>query len=152
MNLKAVCLVIALLSTACAASGATMSTNPVFQSIEYGNGGHGVVKNVAIVYGSISLPAGRASNKTLAASPLATVYEAFTVTVPESVTIRWTSADGQDHEVIAPARSIIRDAACFHGFQFFFVDDHVDVYLLNRKYDCSKVLDVERIKVYSSAR
>jgi len=71
MNLKAVCLVIALLSTACAASGATMSTNPVFQSIEYGNGGHGVVKNVAIVYGSISLPAGRASNKTLAASPLA---------------------------------------------------------------------------------
>jgi len=48
-------------------------------------------------------------------------------------------------------RSFIQDAACFHGFQFFFVDDHVDIYLVSRKYDCSKLLDVEKTKVFSSA-
>ena len=38
--------------------------------------------------------------------------------------------------------------ACFHGFRFVFVNDHVDIYLLKRKYDCTKLLDLEQIKVY----
>lgn len=128
-----------------------MTTEPVFQRIEVGNDGVGVVQNVVISYGTLTVPAG-SMHRTLSPSHMPVISESWTISVPENVAIHWTSADGKPHEAVAPVRDFIRDAGCFHGFQFFFVDDHVDIYLLTRKYDCSKLLDVEKIKVYSSAK
>ncbi|HZR34417.1 MAG TPA: hypothetical protein VFA75_03500 [Nevskia sp.] len=142
-------LAVACVSVACAEREAT-TPKPVFQRLEVGNDGVGVVQNVVIAYGALTVPAGT-MHRTFSPSHMPVVSESWTISVPERVAISWTSADGQSHDVVAPMRSFIQDAACFHGFQFFFVDDHVDIYLVSRKYDCSKLLDVEKTKVFSSA-
>jgi hypothetical protein len=68
--------------------------------------------------------------------------------VPNTATIRWTSADGQRHEVVAPIRSFFQDTAHLYGFRFFFVDDHVDIYLLKNRNPGPGMPDIERIKVF----
>ena len=136
------------IGAACAWAG-TMTTEPVFHNLEFGNDGKGVVRDVAVTYGDIRVPAGNA-HKVFGPNHMATVTEVRTLPVPENATIEWSSADGQHHEATAPMRSLIQDPNCFHGFRFFFVDDHVDIYLLSRKHDCSKVLDVGRTKVYTT--
>jgi len=140
------CGAFALLSAICA-EAAPMTAEPVFQSFQFGNRGQGVVQDVEILYGGRTLPRG-VMNKTFKPSEWKLLSEAEVVPIPDEATIRWTSADGQHHQVVAPVRSFIKDAACFHGFQFVFIDDHVDIYLVQRKYDCTKILELEHTKVY----
>ena len=136
---------LACLGVICA-QAAPMTTKPIYQSFEFVNNGQGAVSGVEVIYGSVALPRGVA-NKNFP-SHMIPMTESEVVPVPDTATIRWFSADGQRHEVVAPVRSFIHDAACFHGFRFLFVDDHVDIYLVRRMYDCTKLLDLERIKVY----
>ena len=137
--------VLACLAVICA-QAATMTTKPLFQRFEFVNGGQGAVNGVEVIYGAATLPrGGRPRNFP---QDMLTLSDSEVVPVPDSATIRWTLADGQHHEIVAPVRKFIDNIACFHGFRFVFVNDHVDIYLLKRKYDCTKLLDLEQIKVY----
>jgi hypothetical protein len=64
--------------------------------------------------------------------------------------VSWYSRDGKLHSVAVPTRELIKDWSVFVGFKFFFVDDHLDVYLLtNRAQRVDKYLDVIETKVFS---
>jgi hypothetical protein len=132
---------------AVSAQGASMSDEPLYQTFEFGNFGHGAVTAVQITYGALTLPRGFA-HKNFGPVNRVTTAESEVSRVPESVTIRWTSADAQRHEVVAPIRSVVHDRSCLHGFRFAFVDDHVDIYLISRVRDCSKLLDTKETKVF----
>ena len=137
--------VLACLAAICA-QAATMTTEPLYQRFEFRNDGQSAVTGVTVVYGAATLPRGGRPRDF--PYHMLTLSESEVVPVPDSATIRWTSADGQHHEIVAPVRKFIDNIACFHGFRFVFVNDHVDIYLLKRKYDCTKLLDLEQIKVY----
>lgn len=138
--------ILLLLGSLCAMGG-PMRNERVFQAFEFGNYGQGSVTGVEIAYGPITIPRGTAHRDYEPVHRVLT-RETEVISVPESAAIRWTSADGQHHEVTAPMRSFIQDASCFHGFRFQFVDDHVDVYLISRVGDCAKLLNTKLTKVF----
>jgi hypothetical protein len=123
----------------------TMTTRPVYQRFEFRNGGRGV-NDVEVVYGAVTLP--RGGRPRSFPYQMLTLSESEVVPIPDTATIRWTSADGLHNEIVAPVRTFIDDIRCFHGFEFRFVDDQLEIYRLKRMYDCTKLLDLERIKVY----
>jgi hypothetical protein len=129
----------------------SMTTKPILQAFEFGNDGEGVVVGVTVDYSGVSLPAG-GEHKRFGPHHGPTVSEVRELPVPDTATIRWTSADGQRHEVVAPIRSFTHDTAHLFGFRFFFVDDHVDIYLLRNRHPGSGMPDIERIKVFPPAQ
>lgn len=137
-----------MMSSSCAQAELAMD-RAVFQRFEFGNDGHEAVHGVKIHYGRIVIPSGTA-NGDYEPSHMTAVSESQTVPVPESADVRWISGDGREHDVTIPIRSLVDNPSCFHGFRFFFVDDHIDIYMLSRKRDCSHIVEIERTKVYSS--
>lgn len=123
----------------------------VSQIFEFGNDGHGIVRDVKVHYGSLVIPSGTAHSE-FDPNHMTPVSEAWDAVIPESAEIHWVSAGGSAHDVTAPIRSFVLKPSCFDGFRFMFVDDHVDLYIINRKGDCTKLFDVETTKVFSSKR
>lgn len=140
--------VVALSTVGCVRAEMAMS-GKVFQMFEFGNDGKGEVHDVRIQYGSFVIPTGTA-NSDYKPSHMMAVSESLTVPIPESAKIHWISADSKVHDITAPIRSFVENPQCFYGFRFFFVDEHVDIYVLNRTGDCSRLQGVERTKVFSS--
>jgi hypothetical protein len=128
-----------------------MISRPVYHGLDVGNYGNGTVRNVIISYGSLTVPAGD-MHRTLPPTHSTLISESWSVAVPEEAIIKWTSDNGRAYEIVAPMRSLVGDLDSFHGFQFLFIDDHVDIYVLHRKKTNSKFLDVERSKAFSSSQ
>lgn len=140
--------IVAMLTVGCVRAEMAMS-GKVLQMFEFGNDGKGEVHDVRIQYGNFVIPTGTA-NSDYKPSHMIAVSEDLTVPIPESAEIHWISADSKVHDITAPIRSFVENPPCFYGFRFFFVDDHVDVYVLNRTGDCSRLQGIERTKVFSS--
>lgn len=122
----------------------------MFQRFEFGNDGRGEVRAVKVRYGDFVIPSGTA-NSDYKPSHLVAFSETLTIPIPDAAEIHWISADGKSHEANAPMGSFVGNPACFHGFRFFFADDRVDIYVLNRKGDCRQMQGIERTLVFSSA-
>jgi hypothetical protein len=54
------------------------------------------------------------------------------IAIPEVAQVMWESEDGLKHEADIPIRSLIKDFSNFYGWQFLFVDDRLDVYILSK--------------------
>lgn len=132
-------LLIVLLLGGCSivADGSIMEKQVVFQSILVGNGGQGTITNPQILFEGISLI--NKFQKDFAPikkgwkgiAPM--VIETMDLPIPETAEITWQSEDNRMHSVTAPIRSIIRDRDLFYGFHFVFVDDHVEIFLIEKK-------------------
>lgn len=138
----------ALLAAGCVRAEGVMS-GKVFQRFEFGNDGQGEVRFVKVQYGKFVIPTGTA-NSDYKPSHMVAVSESLVIPIPETAEVSWISENGKQHDVTAPIRSFVDSPSCFHGFRFFFVDNHVDIYVLNRTGDCSRLQGVERTKVFSS--
>ena len=139
---------LALPTVGCARAEMSMSGKTT-QTFEFGNDGQGVIADPRIQYGKFIIPS-RTGNNKFSPNHAATYSEGMTVPVPQTAEIRWTSADGKMHTVNAPIGKFVANSECFYGFRFMFVDDHVDVYIINRTIDCGRFLNIERTKVFSS--
>lgn len=103
----------------------------IFQQFEIGNSGKGFISDFRLIYGDITFPSG--SNFTGMPAVGGTSHsEGRIVGIPEMAHVTWDSADGLKHEANVPIRSFIKDLSHFYGWQFLFVDDHLDVYLLSK--------------------
>lgn len=142
---------IATTSLVSCAMGSLDRDRVVFHSLQFGNDGTSVVTNVRVNYGGKVFPEGFAHH-TYDPNHQMTFSESHALPVPQVATVFWTSADGRDHKVEVPVGSLIEDAKRFAGFRFFFVDDHVDVYVRYKKPGWPKILDVDIKKSYSSPR
>lgn len=142
-----VCLFLFSMVVSCAGADG-ISGGARFQSFDFGNDGVGNITGGRIQYGRIKLPTGRDFDN----PPLhrTTFSETITIPVPETALITWRSQDGHSYAVDAPIRSLIRDPGIFYGFKFYFVDDHVDIYLTERINNPGPYLDVKYTKIYSS--
>jgi hypothetical protein len=132
--------------TACV-QGLTMN-RAIYHSLEFGNDGKGNVENVEVTYDTQVVPYG--THSSFAPNHRTMYSEGFNLAVPTAATIRWTSADGKGHLVEAPMRSLVGHLDTFQGFQFYFVDDHVDIYRINAKIEGTKISNMDRTKVFSS--
>ncbi len=123
----------------------------VFQSIEVGNDGRTSVHGVSILYGSDELIRGPARQQYPAGNAgLYSSSEGLTGVIPEQTKLHWVTEDDAAHDVTIQTRSLVRDFATFYGFRFYFVDEHVDVYLAEKVPNRSHHLSVKYSKVYSS--
>jgi hypothetical protein len=127
-----------------------------FQSIRIGNGGRGAIIEPQIEYGEIKLI--NRSQKVFAPPkqgrpPGDFIIEGIDLPVTESAIIKWRSEAGGAHTIVVPVQSFIYDKSVFYGFHFVFVDDHVDVYLIERKKFkvVTSALETIETKVFSSA-
>lgn len=122
----------------------------IYQQFEIGNSGDGSVRNFKITYGSITFPGG--TNFTEIPPVGGTSRsEGHVVQLPELAQVTWESADGLKHQVNVPARSLVRDLSHFYGWQFLFVDDHLDVYLLSKDRSSTVFSFRSAEKVFSSS-
>jgi hypothetical protein len=126
------------------------SKSPFYQTLEFGNDGSEKVTGINVRYGERDFPSWTASSE-LPPNHRVMKSESGNFVLPDFAEIVWIAADGKSHRATAPIRSFVHDPSCFHGFRFFFVDHHIDIYLITRRYDCSKMIDVAREKVFSSA-
>ena len=145
---KSIVAVVAAFLLAGCVSAETNMVGGVFQRFEFGNDGEGIVRNVRIMYDNLEFPT--TVQKDFGPDHVVVFSESLEIPVPESAELHWTEANGKQHNVYAPIRSMVKNPACFHGFRFFFVDDHVDIYILNRKGDCKHMQGVDTTKVFSS--
>lgn len=103
-----------------------------YQTFEIGNDGKDVVRDFKIVYGELTIPHGTNFDEIPPVHrPIG--VESRVVAIPETAEASWQAADGSKHHVRVPVRALINDLSVFYGFKFFFVDDHLDVYLLTEK-------------------
>jgi hypothetical protein len=120
-----------------------------FQRISVGNDGQGEVRDFKIVYGDFVIPHGTNFEKI---GPIHGVArsESQNISIPEVASVSWHSADGKFHEISVPIQNLIEDLPSFYGFKFYFVDDHLDVYLLSRAERIDpKFLRIVEKKVFS---
>jgi hypothetical protein len=76
--------------------------------------------------------------------------ESQEIPIPKIASISWYSGDGKFHEARVPIQDLIEDFSTFYGFKFYFVDDHLDVYvLINAKRMDPKFLRIIEKKVFS---
>lgn len=121
----------------------------VYQRFEIGNAGTKPVRNVKIVYGDLTIPHG-SNFYELPAIQGTLRSESQVVPVPDVATVSWHSGDGGKHEAVVPIRQSIRDFSRFYGWKFYFVDKHVNVYLISRKSPASsRYLELVDEQVYS---
>jgi hypothetical protein len=156
-----ICLLLVLLASACTSSAVLSGSEEshlVFQSILVGNGGKGAVTNPQIIFAGISLI--NIEQKSFAApkegwhgvAPM--VSETMDLPLPETAEVSWESADNQSHTVFVPIKNLVRDRNVFYGFRFVFIDDYVDVYLIEKrqfKVPTSNVSTVET-KAFTSVK
>lgn len=119
-----------------------------YQRFEIGNDGVGVVRDFKIVYGELTMPHGTNLDE-LPPIHRPIRSESQVVAIPEIAEVSWYSADGKMHNAIVPVRESIKDLSSFYGYRFYFVDDHLDVYLLSQKTPkTSEYLQITRTKVF----
>lgn len=107
-----------------------------------------LVKNIRIQYGEGLFPFG-SDRYGLRPDHLPHGSDTFTAPIPEFANVQWESEVGNHFHARVPMRSLIKDTRCFYGFRFSFVENQLDIYVLNKKYDCNKLIELDRIKVYS---
>jgi hypothetical protein len=138
----------------CAGCGATGGAphGTRFQSFEYGNDGVGTITNIEIHYGGLLLPSSDSARESMhpPGFHIAPFAESQDAVIPENAVAFWTSADSKRHTATLPIRALIPDLRGFSGFEFFFVDDHLDVYLKSLGPAGAKYQEVRSTKVYST--
>jgi hypothetical protein len=150
------CIVMLFVSGCVSAQSPGFMNNPIFQSIRVGNGGQKAIIEPRIEYGGAKLI--NRSQKIFAPPkpgrpPGDFVIEGVDLPITEEAIVQWKSEAGESHSIVAPVRSFIRDKNVFYGFHFVFVDDHVDIYLIQRKKFkvATTALETFEMKVFSSA-
>jgi hypothetical protein len=125
-RVSASAMLVALVAS-CGTSAPTRD-QPMLQGFDLINGGRSDVRDVEIRYGDYVFPPGGESSVVRVQKIKGLgFHQGATVSVPESAAIHWVSSDGQSHDALVPIRKWITHWDEFHGFQFIFVDDHVDV-------------------------
>lgn len=133
----------------CAFSKDNVAGREVFQRIEISNEGHQAVSGASVLYGTTQLISGPAREKYPVPNPVRYNYsQGLDSPIPDQTKIHWTTDDGIVHDEIVPTRSLVPDVATFYGFRFFFANDHVNVYLTERRPNPSGALSLKYTKVY----
>jgi hypothetical protein len=143
---------LAVLVWAALAGCATYSPDgPRLQGFDLINEGADTVSDVQIRYGDYVFPAGDASAVVRVPRIKGPgFHQGATVPIPATARIHWLTVDGQRHDVTVPISDLISDRAHFHGVQFIFVDEHVELaFVYEREPPAPDGMDV--VRVYSSA-
>lgn len=134
-----------------ATAGMLFGDRTVFQRIEVSNDGRSNVSHVSVLYGTQELIPGTARRTYPAGNAALNTYsQGMDSIIPERTHVQWETEDGTSHEATIATHSLVRDFRAFYGFRFWFVDDHVDVYLIERVPNPSHYLSLKYTKVYSS--
>jgi hypothetical protein len=138
-------LFVALVVGGCVQGGISEVHPAVYQTLEFVNDGHNVVRGVSVRYGSVNLPSGTAHQEYFP-NRITGWSESHVYPIPESMTVHWISDDGESHDVVLPGERLAREVQHFAGFRFSFVDTYVDLYVINK----NGPMELENVKVFSS--
>jgi hypothetical protein len=119
---------------------------PMFQSFEFENDGIGAIDEVRISYSGFDLPTIR--NPHFNPFHRVAFSETMTIPIPEQIPIHWVSNDSVRHDISVKFRDLVKDKTIFYGFKFNFVDDHVEIYLVEKLPSRTQYLNLKRTKVF----
>ncbi|HEY8976025.1 MAG TPA: hypothetical protein VIN75_17545 [Burkholderiaceae bacterium] len=142
----------ALLVAAWVAGCATTPVDgPRPQGFDLLNEGAGDVHDVQVRYGTHVFPPAGAT--AVVRAPTVTgqgFHQEATVAIPATAQVHWVSVDGRGHDATVPIDTLIADRALFHGVQFVFVDDHLDVVFAYER-EAPKPRGLDYLRTWSSA-
>lgn len=153
---RVIFIILAIIHLACSYPSLS-PTKAIPQTFYFQNNGKNLIDQVRVYYGDVVLPSTRVS-RLYPLNRISGMTEGRILPVPQSITIEWKSVDGVDHHVSIPLWDLVSKQknleGCFEGCKFVFMDNHVEIYMIDtfrrKSGRAAGRYDSRYIKIYSS--